>query len=111
MGAWGCGVYGCPPTEVAELFKEALAQFGSGRHFYFAISKKRANLEAFEKVFHTKAEFYAPSYRRKEAAKTLMIIYTFHGDASLETSLLRQVPKPLVDGVIRTILEPDPLDE
>ena len=26
LGAWGCGVYGCPPKHVAEIFRDTIAK-------------------------------------------------------------------------------------
>ena len=54
LGAYGCGVFGQNPTEVAEIFKECLNTTHKGcfNKVVFAIPKGRDNnLQAFEKVF------------------------------------------------------------
>ena len=54
LGAYGCGVFGQNPTEVAEIFKECLDTTHKNcfSKVIFAIPKGRDNnLQAFEKVF------------------------------------------------------------
>ena len=54
LGAYGCGVFGQNPTEVAEIFKECLNTCHKNcfSKVVFAIPKGRDNnLQAFEKVF------------------------------------------------------------
>lgn len=54
LGAYGCGVFGQNPTEVAEIFKECLDNTHKNcfSKVVFAIPKGRDNnLQAFEKVF------------------------------------------------------------
>ena len=54
LGAYGCGVFGQNPTEVAEIFKECLntTRKDCFNKVVFAIPKGRDNnLQAFEKVF------------------------------------------------------------
>lgn len=53
LGAYGCGVFGQDPTEVANIFKEFLTTtHRCFKKVVFAIpSGKTGNLEAFEKVF------------------------------------------------------------
>lgn len=54
LGAYGCGVFGQNPTEVATIFKEFLeTEYKCFSKVVFAILKdKTNNLESFEKVFH-----------------------------------------------------------
>lgn len=53
LGAWGCGVFGCDPTDVSELFAQAIKQDRLGRlytHIHFAIpsfSREDANSRIF----------------------------------------------------------------
>ena len=54
LGAYGCGVFGQSPTEVAEIFRECLntSHKNCFSKVIFAIPKGRDNnLQAFEKVF------------------------------------------------------------
>ena len=53
LGAYGCGVFGQDPTEVASIFKEYLeTTYKCFETVVFAIPKgKDGNLEAFKKVF------------------------------------------------------------
>ena len=54
LGAYGCGVFGQNPTEVAEIFKECLntSHKNCFSKVIFAISTGRDNnLQAFGKVF------------------------------------------------------------
>lgn len=61
LGAWGCGAYGNPPWEVAEIFRRALVgwkgKMGVGSEecrlveIVFAIFDRGENLETFEKAF------------------------------------------------------------
>ena len=54
LGAYGCGVFGQNPTEVAEIFKECLntSHKNCFSKVIFAIPKGRDNnLQAFEKAF------------------------------------------------------------
>lgn len=53
LGALGCGAFGNPPEEVAELFKRAISQYGGYfAHIYFAIlsTEDSRNLDVFRKV-------------------------------------------------------------
>ena len=55
LGAYGCGVFGQDPTEVAEIFKQCLHTTHKNcfKNVIFAIPKGRDNnLQAFEKVFY-----------------------------------------------------------
>lgn len=50
-GAWGCGVFGCPAVQVAELFKEVIDEYnGSVKTVVFAILGKSYHI--FNDVFH-----------------------------------------------------------
>ena len=54
LGAYGCGVFGQDPNEVANIFKEYLTTTHKGcfSKVVFAIPNGRdKNLQAFEKVF------------------------------------------------------------
>lgn len=54
LGAFGCGVFGQNPTEVAEMFKKQLENYpGCLKRVFFAIPGKmdKDNLNAFKKVF------------------------------------------------------------
>ena len=54
LGAWGCGVFGNPPRQVALLFKTVLAEFEhSFQKVVFAIidGSRSNNFEIFNKVF------------------------------------------------------------
>lgn len=53
LGAYGCGVFGQDPTEVASIFKEYLSTTHKCfKHVIFAIPNgKDGNLEAFRKIF------------------------------------------------------------
>lgn len=53
LGAFGCGVFGQDPTEVATLFKDMLKHDYNFENVIFAIPSG-PNLEAFKKVFETK---------------------------------------------------------
>ena len=59
LGAWGCGVFGNDPRQVAQLFAEALAEpniRGRFRHLDFAIfdpKPPQATLQAFAEVLET----------------------------------------------------------
>ena len=107
LGAWGCGVYACPPFEVAMLIKEALKLYGRNRKVYISIIKKRVNLEAFEKVFESASVFYPPLYRRRAAVEALQIIYDIRGFDSDEARLFRQIPRPLMYHIFRWIMQED----
>ncbi len=81
LGAWGCGVYGCPPAHVAEIFKSVLSRHGAGRLVYFALlpkgKKAVANLRAFEAVFKQTAMEMVPSEERRMAARTFLLVFKF----------------------------------
>ena len=51
LGAFGCGVFGQNPTEVAELFKQELEKPHSFSKVVFAIPGGNENLKAFQKVY------------------------------------------------------------
>ena len=51
LGAWGCGVFGQNPMEVATLFKEYLKKYPYFKTVVFAILPG-PNYDAFEKVFN-----------------------------------------------------------
>ncbi len=51
-GAFGCGIFGGEPHAVAQLYKEAIDQYGCEiKEVHFAIYRGGPNLEAFQKVF------------------------------------------------------------
>lgn len=51
LGAWGCGVFGQDPREVATLFKKHLINFRGFSEVIFAIPKGNGNYEVFKDVF------------------------------------------------------------
>jgi uncharacterized protein (TIGR02452 family) len=53
LGAWGCGVFMCPPDLVAKAFIEAIKAMPRAKHmnFIFAIPKDRKNYPVFKNVF------------------------------------------------------------
>jgi uncharacterized protein (TIGR02452 family) len=54
LGAFGCGSYGCPPFNVANLFKKVLSEKEFKNHFEeicFAIVGCQDNIRSFKKVF------------------------------------------------------------
>ena len=51
LGAWGCGVFGQDPSEVAKLFVEELKNHKDIENIIFAIvDKESKNYRAFEQV-------------------------------------------------------------
>ena len=52
LGAFGCGVFGEDPYEVAQLFKDGLTSGAYGfTQVIFAIPKGNGNLDAFQQIF------------------------------------------------------------
>lgn len=55
LGAWGCGVFGQDPTEVAECFMNKLKKHQDIENVVFAvIDKNSENYKAFEKVINSR---------------------------------------------------------
>lgn len=53
LGAWGCGVFGQDPEEVAQIFKNNLPERNI-KKVIFAIPAGNNNFEAFDKIFNFK---------------------------------------------------------
>lgn len=53
LGAWGCGVFGQDPEEVAQIFKNNLPERDI-KKVIFAIPAGNNNFEAFNKIFNSK---------------------------------------------------------
>ena len=53
LGAWGCGVFGQDPEEVAQIFKNNLPERNI-KKVIFAIPAGNNNFEAFDKIFNSK---------------------------------------------------------
>lgn len=53
FGAWGCGVFGQDPEEVAQIFKNNLPERNI-KKVIFAIPAGNNNFEAFDKIFNSK---------------------------------------------------------
>jgi uncharacterized protein (TIGR02452 family) len=104
LGAWGCGVYGCPPTHVAEIFKSALNRHGGGRLVYFALlpkgKKAEANLAAFEAVFKQTATVLAPAEERRMAALAFVLVFKFRRPESMWG-----MPREIAAVIVQYILE------
>jgi uncharacterized protein (TIGR02452 family) len=57
LGAWGCGVFRNEPKDVAQLFKEIIAEkyAGAFKKIVFAVfdnSEKKSNFKQFEEIFN-----------------------------------------------------------
>ena len=101
LGAAGCGVYGCPPLHMAQVFKAVLARCGLNLHVWFAILGSLSNLRSFEQMFGVACEYHPPPYVRRDAAFAFALAYTCRRN---ECAQLRQLPKEIYRDLVQRIL-------
>lgn len=81
LGAWGCGVYGCPPAHIARLMRATIAKYGGSTRVYIAIpnhgATSRRNLRAFARAFKCPDEVLrvVPRYQRRALAFLFLLCH------------------------------------
>ncbi|PNS19370.1 hypothetical protein CAC42_2547 [Sphaceloma murrayae] len=97
LGAWGCGLYGNPPREVARLWKKTL--FGTSkapavwpgiREVVFAINDK-PSLREFEKCFSDLVAFQAAEQLHTPPPERSIVLSTPPPKADPTSSLVLQI--------------------
>lgn len=100
LGAWGCGVYACPPFHIADIFRSAIKKrlVGTKLRCYFAIpdrGKSTANLDVFMTRFRQAEKMrLVPRYQQRAAAFELCLCWR----------RVQFVPKDVLRMIVRKIV-------